>query len=343
MTTGSTPLRTVEPRRPVGLAYYRPPRLGGGFAAQRRPVGSRGFSVSSRPFAGSGDSPVPRDGATRRPDGGRSVAAPPPPTSPARHGDPATSRDGAARDAAAARKGRKRILVVDDEKDLVELISYNLRRNGYDALTAHTGLDAIDVAAREVPDLVVLDLMLPGIDGTEVSRRLKADPRTAGIPIIMLTAKAEETDVVVGLTLGADDYVTKPFSMKILLARLSTVLRRAEQAGGPAAAADAPGAILRAGPLAIDAAKHEATVDGQPAKLTLTEFKLLTALVAARGRVLTRDQLMDKAMGADVFVTDRAIDVHVTAIRKKLGDAAWLVHTVRGVGYRLQETPEAEG
>jgi DNA-binding response OmpR family regulator len=244
--------------------------------------------------------------------------------------------------AGASRRNRKRILVVDDEKDLVDLISYNLQRNGYDALTAYSGNEAIDVALRDQPDLIVLDLMLPGIDGTEVARRLKGEPRTRHIPIIMLTAKAEETDVVVGLTLGADDYVTKPFSMKILLARMTTVLRRVEQGGAAGGAAEA-GGTLKAGPLTIDTAKHEAIVDGEPVRLTLTEFRLLTALVAARGRVLTRDQLMDKAMGADVFVTDRAIDVHVTAIRKKLGTASYLVHTVRGVGYRLQETPEEGG
>jgi two-component system phosphate regulon response regulator PhoB len=239
-----------------------------------------------------------------------------------------------AREAGASRKGgRKTVLVVDDEKDLVELISYDLKRNGYDVLAAYDGNAALDLAMRELPDLIVLDLMLPGIDGTEVARRLKGDSRTAGVPIIMLTAKAEETDVVVGLTLGADDYVTKPFSKKILLARVNTVLRRSE----PAAAAE--GTVLRAGPLSIDTSKHEVLVDGEPVRLTLTEFKLLAALVAARGRVLTRDQLMDKAMGTDVFVTDRAIDVHITAIRKKLGPANWLVHTVRGVGYRLQETP----
>ena len=233
---------------------------------------------------------------------------------------------------------RKRtILVVDDEKDIVDLITYNLQRNGYDVLCALNGTEALELAQKHLPDLVVLDLMLPGIDGTEVARRLKSDARTASMPIIMLTAKGEETDVVVGLTLGADDYVTKPFSMKILLARLSSVLRRAEQA---ASAESAEAGILKAGPLTIDTSKHEVFVNGEPARLTLTEFKLLTALVNARGRVLTRDQLMDKAMGSDVFVTDRAIDVHVTAIRKKLGAANWLVHTVRGVGYRLQETPE---
>ena len=240
----------------------------------------------------------------------------------------------------SGRRGKRRILVVDDEKDLVDLITYNLGRNGFEVLTSYSGNEALDVAQRELPDLIVLDLMLPGMEGTEVARRLKGDSRTAGIPIVMLTAKGEETDVVVGLTLGADDYVTKPFSMKILLARITTVLRRGEQS--EAGAAGGEGGILRAGPLTIDTSKHEAAVNGEPVKLTLTEFKLLTALVAARGRVLTRDQLMDKAMGTDVFVTDRAIDVHVTAIRKKLGSANWLVHTVRGVGYRLQENEEGE-
>jgi two-component system alkaline phosphatase synthesis response regulator PhoP len=229
---------------------------------------------------------------------------------------------------------KRTVLVVDDERDLVDLVGYNLTRHGYSVMSAFDGNDAIEIATREQPSLIVLDLMLPGLDGTEVARRLKADSRTSNIPIIMLTAKGEETDVVVGLSLGADDYVTKPFSMKILLARLNTVLRRNEPQ--PAGAAD--GVVLKAGPLSIDTAKHEVTVDGEQVRLTLTEFKLLAALVSARGRVLTRDQLMDKAMGTDVFVTDRAIDVHVTAIRKKLGASNWLVHTVRGVGYRLRET-----
>ena len=230
-------------------------------------------------------------------------------------------------------RNHKKILVVEDEKDLSDLITYNLQRNGYDALSAADGPAALELAAKNVPDLVLLDLMLPGLDGTEVARKLKSDSRTSHIPIIMLTAKGEETDVVVGLTIGADDYVTKPFSMKILLARLATVLRRSE-------AASAESHLLKAGPLSIDTSKHAVAVDGQVVRLTLTEFKLLTALVSARGRVLTRDQLMDKAMGSDVFVTDRAIDVHVTAIRKKLGEAHWLIQTVRGVGYKLQESAE---
>jgi two-component system phosphate regulon response regulator PhoB len=235
---------------------------------------------------------------------------------------------------APARKNKK-ILVVDDEKDIVETIAYNLRRHGYDVVTAYEGTDALDVAFRESPDLILLDLMLPGLDGMEVARRLKADSRTSATPLVMLTAKGEETDVVIGLTLGADDYVTKPFSMKILLARLSTVLRRGEPQG-----AAEEGGMLRAGPLCIDTSKHAVLVNNEPVNLTLTEFKLLAALLKARGRVLTRHQLMDKAMGADVFVTDRAIDVHVTAIRKKLAEASWLIHTVRGVGYRLQDSTE---
>jgi len=230
---------------------------------------------------------------------------------------------------------RKTVLVVDDERDLVDLISYNLKRNGYDAVGAHDGAEALAAMKRGVPDLIVLDLMMPGVDGLEVARRLKADARTAGVPIVMLSAKGEETDVVVGLTIGADDYVTKPFSMKILLARIATVLRR----GDPDATA-ADGERLKVGPLTMDLARHQATVDGDPVKLTLTEFKLLHGLAEARGRVLTRDQLMDKGMGENVFVTDRAIDVHVTAIRKKLGPHNWLLRTVRGVGYRLDEAKD---
>jgi len=237
----------------------------------------------------------------------------------------------------AAGQGKRRVLVVDDERDIVDLLRYNLNKNGYEALVAVDGQQALELAARETPDLIVLDLMLPGLHGTEVARRLKADSRTMNIPIVMLSAKGEETDIVVGLTLGADDYVTKPFSMKVLLARLASVLRRAESPTGTGAEA---GPNLKAGPLTIDSSKHEVTVEGESIKLTLTEFKLLCALVGARGRVLTRDQLMDKAMGTDVFVTDRAIDVHITSIRKKLGKASWLVHTVRGVGYRLRESPE---
>src|SRR3954465_6225861 len=178
-----------------------------------------------------------------------------------RNADPRDARDSAAAPSAAARRAKRRGLVVDDEKDLVDLIAYNLTRGGYEVITSYNGAEALEIAQREVPDLVVLDLMLPGLDGTEMARRLKADSRTATIPIVMLTAKGEETDVVVGLTLGADDYVTKPFSMKILLARITTVLRRGEAAE---AGASGEGSILRAGPLLIDPSKHEITVNGEP-------------------------------------------------------------------------------
>jgi two-component system phosphate regulon response regulator PhoB len=239
--------------------------------------------------------------------------------------------------APTAAERRPIVLVVDDEQDLVELITMNLERHRFGVLAARDGPRALELARKHKPDLILLDLMLPGVEGTEVARRLRADPATEGIPIIMLTARTEETDVVVGLAIGADDYVTKPFSMKVLMARVKAVLRRQRpQTVSP----DEPSGVLRAGPLAMDTQKHEVSVDGRPVKLTLTEFKLLRALVEARGRVLSRDRLMDKAMGEDVFVTDRAIDVHVTAVRKKLGEAAWLVHTVRGVGYRLQEERE---
>jgi two-component system phosphate regulon response regulator PhoB len=228
---------------------------------------------------------------------------------------------------------RKRILIVDDERDLVELISMNLQRNGYDTLTAHDGPTGLDIARKQKPDMLVLDVMMPGLSGRDVTLALKGDPDTASIPILMLTAKTEETDIIVGLSMGADDYVTKPFSMKVLMARVAAVLRRK-------ASIEPAQGILAAGPVVVDQAKHEVTVSGKPVNLTPTEFKLLTAIFAARGRVLSRDQLMDRAMGTDVFVTDRAIDVHITAVRKKLADAAWMVHTVRGVGYRLLERKE---
>ncbi len=234
------------------------------------------------------------------------------------------------------RPSRPIVLVVDDELDLVEMITLNLERNGFAVLAATDGRRALELAQKHRPALILLDVMLPGMEGTEVARRLRAERATDQIPIIMLTARTEETDVVVGLTLGADDYVTKPFSMKVLMARVKAMLRR----GRPPAEPQDENGLLRAGPLVMDTNRHETTVDGHAVKLTLTEFKLLRALVEARGRVLSRDRLMDKAMGEDVFVTDRAIDVHVTSIRKKLGDAAWLVHTVRGVGYRLQEERE---
>jgi len=230
---------------------------------------------------------------------------------------------------------RKKILVVDDERDLCELVAMNLQRNGYEVITAHDGATGLDMARKQKPDMLVLDVMMPGLSGRDVTMALRSDPDTSAIPILMLTAKTEETDIIVGLSMGADDYVTKPFSMKVLMARVAAVLRRK-------ASAEPQQAMLSVGQVATDQSKHEVTVAGRPVNLTPTEFKLLTAIFGARGRVMSRDQLMDRAMGTDVFVTDRAIDVHITAVRKKLGDASWMIHTVRGVGYRLLERKEEE-
>ena len=230
---------------------------------------------------------------------------------------------------------KKKILVVDDERDLVELISMNLVRNGYDVITCHDGKLGLEMARKHLPDMILLDLMMPGMSGQDVAARLKGDPQTASIPIIMLTARGEETDIIVGLSLGADDYVTKPFNMRVLMARVSAVMRRKSNA-------DAPPQHITAGPMLIDQSRHEITIGGKPVNVTPTEFKLLMALAVARGRVLSRDQLTARVMGSEVFVTDRAIDVHVTAVRKKLGEYQWMIHTVRGVGYRLLEDREEE-
>lgn len=230
------------------------------------------------------------------------------------------------------RKG-KQVLVVDDERDLADLLVFNLNRAGYGTSVAHDGRTALLRVAESKPDLIILDVMLPELTGTEVASRIRTDPDTAAIPIIMLTAKTDEVDQLVGLTTGADDYITKPFSIKLLLARVEAVLRRATREP----ATDQP---IRLGGVHIDLATHEVTVDGEPAKLTLTEFRLLGALAQANGRVLTRHHLMSKAMGPGVTVTERTIDVHMTAIRKKLGKYGSLIRTVRGVGYRA--TQEAE-
>ena len=232
---------------------------------------------------------------------------------------------------------RKHILVVDDEKDLTEVVVYNLQRAGYQTSVAQTGRQALDLIAAEPPDLVVLDLMLPEIPGTEVATRVRSNPETAQIPILMLTAKAEEVDVIVGLKVGADDYMTKPFSPKVLLARIEAILRRTAK---PAAAEHK---ILRLGPIEINTETHRVQVEGQSIRLTLTEFRILAALLAASGRVLSRATLMSRAMGPGVTVTERTIDVHVTSIRKKLHGAAGLIRTVRGVGYRATTEPDDGG
>ncbi len=240
---------------------------------------------------------------------------------------------------------RKHILVVDDEKDLAELLAYNLKKAGYLVSVVFSGRQALDLISAQLPDLILLDIMLPEFSGTEIANRVRTNPRTAGIPIVMVTAKGEELDQVVGLTVGADDYIAKPFSMKVLLARVEAVLRRAGRAKPESH-------TLELGPIEVNIETHEAFVRGEPLRLTLTEFRILTSLIQAEGKILSRSALMNKAMGPGVTVTERTIDVHVTAIRKKLGDAGAMIRTVRGVGYRaipaldgagVGESDEAEG
>ncbi len=223
----------------------------------------------------------------------------------------------------------KKILVVEDERDMAELIAMRLQREHYEVDTVHDGLTALRRIRAQPPDLILLDLMLPHMSGTELANELRRDERLARIPIIMVTARGETTDEVLGLHLGADDYITKPFSMSVLLARIAAVLRRIERAE------DGGGDVLAAGPILLDRRKYRVDVDDKPVALTRTEFRLLAAIVAARGRVLSRNQLIDEALGMDAMVTDRTIDVHITALRRKLGSARGYVETVRGVGYRL--------
>lgn len=225
----------------------------------------------------------------------------------------------------------KRVLIIEDEADLADLLGYNLRKAGYRADVANDGNSGFQRAVDERPDLVILDVMMPQLSGLQVARLLRTDPKTSAVPILMLTAKGEETDQIAGLQVGADDYVTKPFSMKVLLARVEALLRRNRGGPGEDAAAD----ILSLGSVRLDLSNHEASVGGQPIKLTLTEFRLLAALLRKPGKAIRRADLMYSAMGPGVLVTARTIDVHMAAIRKKLGDSGSMIRTVRGVGYLI--------
>jgi DNA-binding response OmpR family regulator len=223
------------------------------------------------------------------------------------------------------------VLVIDDEKDVVELVRYNLEKEGFDVIAAEDGRSGLRIAQEHRPDVVVLDVMMPGPDGLEVCRELRADARTQGVPVVMLTAKATETDRIVGLELGADDYVTKPFSPRELAARVKAVLRRT------ARGQQATEQVIRRGPLVIDVARHEVKCEDRLVALTPTEFRIMQFLASRPGRVFSRDEILDAAMGGESAVFDRTIDVHMTAIRRKLGANAELVETVRGFGYKLKE------
>lgn len=230
---------------------------------------------------------------------------------------------------------RKTVLVIDDEADLIELVRYNLVKEGFNVIDARDGESGLSAAARENPDVIIVDLMLPGIDGLEVCRLLRGRDSTARIPVIMLTARAAESDRVVGLEMGADDYVTKPFSPRELAARVKAVLRRSTRTAATAE-------TLRLGDLCIDAAKREVHCGKAIINLTATEFRLLQFLAAHPGRVFSRGEIMDGTLGRDVVVLDRTIDVHIVSLRKKLGACGKWIETMRGFGYRLRSESSTE-
>ena len=226
---------------------------------------------------------------------------------------------------------KKNIFVVEDEEDILDLIRHHLTKEGFAVATATNGLEAVKAIQRKPPDLILLDLMLPGLDGLEVCRQLKKDSKTAGVPILMVTAKDEESDVVTGLELGADDYIVKPFRMKELIARVRAALRRQRPAQLDK---EAP---VRAGGIEIHPGRHEVKVAGEAVEMTFSELRILHVLASRPGWVLTRDQIVDAVRGADYAVTDRAVDFQIVGIRRKLGDHADCIETVRGVGYRFRE------
>ncbi|MBV8075842.1 MAG: winged helix-turn-helix domain-containing protein [Planctomycetaceae bacterium] len=227
---------------------------------------------------------------------------------------------------------KPKILIIEDERPLVEILAANLEREGFDVLMAYDGHDGLRQAQLKLPDLVVLDLMLPVKQGLEVCRELRTGSRTREIPIIMVTAKAEESDQLVGFAMGADDYVTKPYSVKVLIERIKKQLRRLQAQEEPAT-----GSLIESQGVVIDRHSHRALYHDEELPLTPTEFRLLEVLLRQAGRAFTRYELMDAAIGEDAVVLERTIDVHIKSLRKKLGDAADLIETVRGVGYRFHE------
>lgn len=231
---------------------------------------------------------------------------------------------------------REKILIVEDEKDIVKMLEYNLKKEGFRVISASDGEDALDLAVREHPDILLLDLMLPGIDGLEVCRSLKKESRTSSIPVIMLTAKGQESDKVVGLELGADDYITKPFSPRELVARIKAVLRRAKEK-------ESLSETFQSGDLKIDFAKISLSVKDKPVELTAKEFELLRTLLKAKGRVLSRDYLLDSIWGYDhaIEIQTRTVDVHIRTLRKKLKSAAKMIVTVKNYGYKFEAEEES--
>ena len=227
----------------------------------------------------------------------------------------------------------KQITLIEDEPDIQEIVAYNLKREGFQVNTAFTGEVGLTLIERKRPDLILLDLMLPGIDGLEVCRRIRARSETRDVPIIIVSAKGEESDVVLGLGLGADDYISKPFSPREVVARVRAVLRRSQIKGNEAIGKD----LITHGLLTIEPGKHKVTLNGEEIIFTASEFKMLSTLALNPGRVFTREQLINQSLGENVVVVDRNIDVHIRAIRKKLGEQNNFIETIRGIGYRFKE------
>jgi len=221
------------------------------------------------------------------------------------------------------------ILIIEDDRDILEMVEYNLLEDGYEVISALDGRQGFDTAVKKVPDLIILDIMLPVRDGFEVCRMLKADSRTAGIPIIILSAKSQEIDKVTGLELGADDYVTKPFSPRELIARIRAILRRGHSNG--------TSDKLKVGDIVIDRARHLVLVAEEEISLTRTEFDVLEAMARRAGSVMSRNRILDMVAGDDTVVCDRTVDAHIKSLRRKLGAARDCIETVRGVGYRFRE------
>jgi DNA-binding response OmpR family regulator len=228
---------------------------------------------------------------------------------------------------------RTRIAVIEDETDILEVIVYNLKREGYQTVISKRGDDGLQIIQNQFPALVILDLMLPGMSGLDVCRKLKSDPVTSDIPVIIVSAKGEESDIVLGLGLGADDYICKPFSPRELIARVKAVLRRGSLQDVQMSDQ------VRIQELVIDTVRHEARIDGDLMQLTATEFRMLHQLATQPGRAYTREQLLNRVVGDGVVVVDRNIDVHIRSIRKKLGQHSHLIETIRGIGYRFQDMP----
>jgi len=225
---------------------------------------------------------------------------------------------------------KKNILLIEDDKDISELISYNLKKENFNVITAYDGEEALNLIKDNIIGLIILDLMLPGINGIDLLKYIKRDEKTKNIPVIIETAKGEENDIVLGLELGADDYVTKPFSPKVLVARIKRLIERTEEKS-------INEKLLNAGPVTLDLTRHKVTLKGKPIELTLVEFKLLNYLISNKGKALSRDEILANIWLDEVYVIDRVVDVHINSIRKKLGEESYLIETVRGIGYTFKE------